>query len=66
MRNPEYFRLVKNEGFVGFKRVITEYLPAGHSRWQLAPIDHDQEDTKKLSRPAMGIVSLKRERITSG
>lgn len=66
VKNPEYFRLIKDGSFVGFKRVVTEYLPAGHTRWQFAPIDHDSEDTQKLSRPAMGIVSLKRERITSG
>lgn len=65
MKNPEYYRLIKNESFVGFKRVVTEFLPAGHTRWQLDPIDYDAEDTKKLSRPAMGIVALKRERITS-
>lgn len=66
MENPEYFRLIKNEQFVGFKRVVTEYLPASHNAWQLDPIEHDPEDTQKLSRPAMGIESLKRERITSG
>lgn len=66
MKNPVYFRLMKDESFVGFKRVVTEYLPAGHSRWQFDPIEHDPEDTQKLGRPAVGIAALKRERITSG
>jgi len=66
MKNPEYFRLIKDGSFVGFKRIVTEYLPAGFNRWQFDPIEHDSEDTRKLSRPAMGIVALKRERTTSG
>lgn len=65
MKNPEYFRLIKNGRFAGFKRVVTEYLPASHSTWQLDEIEHDPEDTQKLSRPAMGIETLNRERINS-
>lgn len=65
MKNPEYFRLLKNGQFVGFKRVVTEYLPASHSTWQLDMIEHDPKETQRLSKPAMGIESLKRERITS-
>lgn len=65
MKNPEYFRLMKDEKFVGFKRVVTEFLPASHTTWQLDPVEHDPEDTQKLSRPAMGIETLKRERITT-
>jgi len=64
MKNPEYFRLIKNGCFVGFKRIVTEYLPAGHDKWQLARIDHDPEETQRLSRPAVGIEALKRERIS--
>lgn len=65
MKNPVYFRLMKGEQFVGFKRVVTEYLPASHTTWQLDQIEHDPEDTQKLSSPAMGIETLKRERIVS-
>jgi len=66
MANPEYFRLMKDERFVGFKRVVTEFLPASHTTWQLDPIEHDAEDTQKLSRPAVGIENLEKESITSG
>ena len=65
MRNPEYFRLNKGGRFVGFKRVVTEFLPAGRSMWQLERIEHDPEETERLSRPAVGINSMKRARITS-
>ena len=61
MANPGYFRLVKNGRFVGFKRIITEFLPAGHSMWGLDELEHDE--AQKLSRPATGIATLKRERI---
>ena len=63
-KNPEYFRLKKEGRFVGFKRVVTEFMPAGHSSWQLEPIEHNPEETQKLSEPAMGIGAMKRERIT--
>jgi len=66
MKNPVYYRLMKDSNFVGFKRVVTEYLPAGHSVWQLAQVDHDPGETQKLSRPAMGVENLKRERISQG
>lgn len=64
MKNLEYFRLFKDEQFVGFKRIITEYLPAGHNAWQLDQVEHDE--TQRLSRPAIGIETLKRKRIISG
>ena len=54
MKNPGYFRLIKDGNFVGFKRVITEYLPAGQTKWQFDPIEHDDEDTQKLSKPFFG------------
>lgn len=65
MRNPEYFRLNKDRQFVGFKRVITEYLPAGKDKWQLDPIEHEPKETEKLSRPAVGIGNMQRASITS-
>ena len=65
MNNPVYYRLMKDERFVGFKRIVTEYLPAAHTRWQLSPIPHDSEESQKLSRPAMGIATLGREKIVT-
>lgn len=65
MKNPVYFRLFKNGSFVGFKRIITEYLPAAATRWQLDPVIHDSSDTQMLSRPAMGTATLGREKIIS-
>lgn len=66
MKNPVYYRLMKDGHFVGFKRVITEYLPVTATRWQLDPVDHDEDATQILSRPAMGIATLGREKIISG
>lgn len=66
MKNTKCYRLFKNENFVGFKREVTEYLPAAASRWQLDPFPHDENDTQSLSKPAMGIATLGREKITSG
>lgn len=66
MNNPEYYRLIdKNGNFVGFKRIVTEYLPAAATRWQLDLLDHNPEETQKLSRPAMGIATLGREKIST-
>jgi len=65
MKNPVYYRLVKDGKFVGFKRVVTEFLPAGHATWQLELIEGDEAETEKLSGPPMGVAVLKRERISS-
>lgn len=59
-----YFRLLKDGHFVGFKRVVVEYLPAGSDKWLLnSIIEHDPEETQRLSKPGVGIASLKRESI---
>lgn len=63
MKNPEYYRLMRDGNFVGFKRVVTEYLPAAGTKWQLDPVEHDEDATQKLSKPAIGAESLKRERL---
>ena len=63
MKNPEYYRLIKAGRFVGFKRVVTEYLPAGHSAWQFDRLEHDPEETQRLSRPAAGIETMKRQKF---
>ena len=65
MKNPVYFRLFKDESFVGFKRVVTEYLPAAATRWQLDSFPHDENATQTLSKPAMGIATLGREKIVT-
>ena len=66
MGNPEYYRLIGKDGsFVGFKRIVTEYLPAGATRWQLKPLVHDSDRTMKLSQPAMGVATLGREKIVT-
>ena len=66
MKNPVYFRLFKDDSFVGFKRVVTEYLPAAATRWQLDSFPHDENATQALSKPAMGTATLGREKIISG
>lgn len=63
MKNPEYFRLIKDGRFVGFKRIVTEYLPAGHSEWQLDQLEHDPKEIQRLSSPAMGIETIKRPKF---
>ena len=60
MSNPQYFRLTKYNKLVGFKRVIIEYLPVTARRWQLGEIDHDPNQTVMLTKPPLGIASLKR------
>ena len=65
MKNPVYYRLTKNERFVGFKRIVTEYLPAAETKWQLRPVDHDEDEIRKLSQPAVGIATLGRQKIVT-
>ena len=55
-------RLVLNRQFVGFNRIVTEYLPAGADVWQLKPIDHDE--SVSLGKAPKGIAGLEREPIT--
>lgn len=68
MQRPKYQRLLKEDEkggsvFVGFKRTVTQYLPAGGDMWQNQPIDYSPELTVNLAQPAMGIECLKRARI---
>lgn len=65
MKNPVYYRLMLDDRFIGFKRIVTEYLPASHTTWQLAPLKHDEDETTQLSTPAFGIETYKREKLTS-
>ena len=64
-KNPVYFRLMDDGRFIGFKRIITEYLPASHKTWQLAPLKYNPDETQRLSTPAFGIQTLKREKLLS-
>lgn len=71
MEKPKYQQLSKeNEKgermFVGFKRTVVEYLPAGADEWQLEPFDHTPELSINLAEPAMGIENLKRPRTLKG
>lgn len=65
MKNPVYYRLMKNDCFAGFKRIVTEYLSPGSNRWQLNPVPHDPKETEKISQPAMGTATLGREKVTT-
>ena len=65
MKNPVYYRLTDNGNFAGFKRVVTEFLSPGDSKWRLDSIPHDEDATQKLSRPAMGTATLGREKIVT-
>ena len=65
MKNPVYYRLMLDSRFVGFKRIVTEYLPASHTTWQLAPLKYNPDETSQLSTPAFGIETLKREKLMS-
>lgn len=56
---------MKDGHFAGFKRIVTEYLPAAATRWQLESFPHDENATQKLNKPAMGIETLGREKITT-
>lgn len=66
MDNPVYYRLESEAGnFVGFKRIVTEYLPAAATKWQLDEFPHSPERTEKLSTPAMGTATFAREKIVT-
>jgi len=56
---------MNNGSFAGFKRVVTEFLSPGSTRWQLEPLPHDADATQKLSRPAMGTATYPREKIVT-
>ena len=62
MPNPQYYRITNNDKFIGFMRIVTEYLPAGENVWSLAKPDHDEKI--KLGQKPVGIESLKRVKFT--
>ncbi len=58
-----YYRLTKNRRFVGFSRIVIEYLSADGEEWQLNPIENDEDERIKLTTPPLGIEGLKRKPI---
>lgn len=71
MKTAQYYRLMKNNHFVGFKRIrnypgrtIVEYLDAGDEIWRRMPLDHDPEDSPRLTKPPIGCEHLKTEKRT--
>lgn len=60
-----YIRLMDSkEHFVGFKRTIVEYLPAGEGEWQLEPIKHNDRLSANIDKPPHNIISMKRPIMT--
>ena len=61
--NCQYNRLTDDDGrFIGFSRVIVEFLPAGADKWQIEPIGKDLQ-VVRLTKPPMGIARLPRARL---
>ena len=58
-----YYRLTKNRHFVGFSRIVIEYLSADGVEWQLNPVENDEDEKIKLSTPPLGIEGLKRKQM---
>ena len=59
-----YYRLVSdNNNFIGFKRVIIEYLPAGSNQWQFKPLNSNNLENIKIHQPPACISDTKRARI---
>ncbi len=61
MKNPQYFRLYRDGEVVGFKRVITEYLPMGQNKWLLEQVQHCE--AMKLAVAPLGISTLNRPEV---
>ncbi len=59
IRNPQYFRLMKDGHVVGFGRIVCEFLASDAVRWGRDEIPHDER--MSLSKPPMGIANMKRE-----
>ncbi len=59
IRNPQYFRLMKDGHVVGFGRIVCEFLPADGGKWTCKEIPYDEKIS--LSKPPIGIANIKRE-----
>lgn len=55
MPNPQYYRMMKDNKIVGFKRVTTEFLPIDGNKWQLHPLTPQYLDAQILSKYPKGI-----------
>ena len=61
MKAVTYKRLMNDDDhFVGFQRIVVEYLSAGGDRWQLEPIPYDSELSTKISQPPVTIINMQR------
>ena len=58
MKNPQYYRIMLGGKFKGFRRITVESLPAGHDKWKLEELEHDE--FVKINCAPMGIDMLKR------
>ena len=65
MINPRYYRRMKKGSFIGFKRVIVEYLEAGKDKWQLDDPKIADEEIELSSVPG-GVGLTKRARLEKG
>lgn len=61
MKAVQYYRLMKGEKVVGFKRVTTEYIDMADNKWKLESISYDSEI--KLSTLPLGLNRMKRARL---
>ena len=61
MKAIQYYRLMKGEKVVGFRRVTTEYIDLADDKWKLESISCDSEI--KLSTLPLGLNRMKRARL---
>ena len=61
MRAISYFRLMQGDTFVGFRREIVEYLPAGKEEWTLKSLEYDEDVL--LTEPPVGILYTRRANL---
>ena len=60
----KYILLKDKQGkFLGWKRIVEEYLSSGENIWRRKPLDYDPDLSITLSAPPLGIACYKREPI---
>ncbi len=59
IRNPQYFRLMKDGHVVGFGRIVCEFLAPDENKWNREDIPYDERIS--LAKPPIGIANIKRE-----
>ena len=62
---PEKYILLKDKQgkFIGWKRIVVEYLSSSEDIWRWTPLDYDPDLSVTLSTPPLGIACYKREPI---